>query len=130
MSITKAPELNSQSDRAPNARGPPRDIPRPVQPGGIQDASPSGTTTRPTTRAKAARASAHKRRDASINVAQVRHPRAHRHRVDLVCPVSVTSVDWSQLAMTDAAVLVTGRRHTPEILLGVRHGRHASAAHP
>ena len=32
--------------------------------------------------------------------------------------------------MTDAAVFVTGRRHTPEILLGVRHGRHASAAHP
>ena len=31
--------------------------------------------------------------------------------------------------MTAAAVFVIGRRHTPVILLGVRHGRHASAAH-
>ena len=69
------------------------------------------------------------RRDASIDDAQVRHTRAHRHRLDFVCPVSVTSVDWSQLAMTAAAACVIGRRHTPVILLGVRHGRHASAAH-
>jgi len=31
--------------------------------------------------------------------------------------------------MTAAAVFVTGRRHTPVILLGVRLGRDASAAH-
>jgi uncharacterized membrane protein len=43
--------------------------------------------------------------------------------------VTVTEMDWSQLALTAAAACVIGIAATLAVQLVVRHGRHPSAAH-
>jgi hypothetical protein len=43
--------------------------------------------------------------------------------------VTITTVDWNQLAMTAAAACAIGVAATLAVLLIVRHGRHAATAH-
>ena len=43
--------------------------------------------------------------------------------------VTITTVDWNQLALTAAAACAIGVAATLAVMLIVRHGRHPSAAH-